>query len=171
MSDLNTICEKKRSVFREVDQSLKEKGIKIQSKDDSRPWGGFFVIDTDSTQVFIDHYFTGASIGQIDTNMHLSPKVLLVQPEQRLSWQYHHRRSEIWTVAEGEVGVIASDTDDQGDLRVLKRGDVIQLSQGERHRLVGLGDWAVVAEIWQHTDPDNPSNEDDIVRLQDDYGR
>lgn len=171
MSESKAVTEKKRAVFRQVEQYLNEKGIKIYSIDDSRPWGGFFVIDTDDTQPFIDHYFTDASIGQIDTDMHLSPKVLLVQPEQRLSWQYHHRRSEIWTVAEGEVGVISSDTDEQGDLRVLKKGDVIQLGQGERHRLVGLNDWAVVAEIWQHTNPDNPSNEDDIVRLQDDYGR
>jgi hypothetical protein len=40
-----------------------------------------------------------------------------------------------------------------------------------RHRLVGLGDWGVLAEIWQHTDLQNPSDEEDIVRLQDDYGR
>lgn len=171
MSELKEGTEKKRAVFRQIEQYLNENGIKIQSKDDNRPWGGFFVIDTAYTRTFIDHYFSGASIGKIDTDLHLSPKILLIQPEQRLSWQYHHRRSEIWTVAKGEVGVLSSDTDEQGDLKVLKKGDVIQLGQGERHRLVGLHDWAVVAEIWQHTDPDNPSDEDDIVRLQDDYGR
>lgn len=171
MSDLKTLSEKKRTVFQQVEQHLNEIGIKIQSKDDRRPWGGFFVIDTDSIQLFIDHYFSVDSVGQIDTDLHLSPKILLVQPEQRLSWQYHHRRSEIWTVAEGEVGVISSDTDEQGDLKVLKKGDVIRLCQGERHRLVGLDEWGIVAEIWQHTNPDNPSNEEDIVRLQDDYGR
>lgn len=95
----------------------------------------------------------------------------MVKPHQRLSWQYHHRRSEIWTVSEGEVGVITSETDKPGELRVLTKGDLIQLGQGERHRLVGLDQWAVVAEIWQHTDPENPSDEEDIVRLQDDYGR
>ena len=31
--------------------------------------------------------------------------------------------------------------------------------------------FAVVAEIWQHTDPEHPSDEDDIIRLQDDFGR
>ena len=49
-------------------------------------------------------------------------------------------------------------------------GDQIKLSQGERHRLVGLADYGVVAEIWQHTDQ-VPSNEEDIIRVQDDYGR
>jgi hypothetical protein len=29
----------------------------------------------------------------------------------------------------------------------------------------------MLAEIWQHTDDANPSNEDDIVRVQDDFGR
>jgi hypothetical protein len=37
--------------------------------------------------------------------------------------------------------------------------------------LIGLDDWGIVAEIWQHTDESNPSDEDDIVRLQDDYSR
>ena len=50
-------------------------------------------------------------------------------------------------------------------------GDIIRLKQGERHRLMGLDNWGIVAEIWQHIDVDNPSNEDDIVRVQDDFGR
>ena len=50
-------------------------------------------------------------------------------------------------------------------------GDVITLKKGERHRLIGLDGWGVVAEFWQHTDAESPSNEDDIVRLQDDYAR
>ena len=49
-------------------------------------------------------------------------------------------------------------------------GDQIKLQQGIRHRLVGLKDFGVVAEIWQHTDP-VPSDEDDIIRVQDDFGR
>ena len=50
-------------------------------------------------------------------------------------------------------------------------GDQITLTQGERHRLIGLDDYGVVAEIWQHTDKKNPSDEEDIVRVQDDFGR
>jgi mannose-6-phosphate isomerase len=45
------------------------------------------------------------------------------------------------------------------------------MDKGERHRLIGLDSWRIVAEIWQHTDLENPSDEDDIVRLQDDFGR
>jgi hypothetical protein len=36
---------------------------------------------------------------------------------------------------------------------------------------VGLQGWGVLAEIWQHTDAGQPSDEDDIVRVQDDFGR
>jgi mannose-6-phosphate isomerase len=50
-------------------------------------------------------------------------------------------------------------------------GDQIKLRQGERHRLIGLDDYAIVAEIWQHSLKDQPSDEADIVRVQDDFGR
>ena len=49
-------------------------------------------------------------------------------------------------------------------------GDQIKLEQGMRHRLVGLENYGVVAEIWQHTDS-VPSDEYDIIRIQDDFGR
>ena len=49
--------------------------------------------------------------------------------------------------------------------------EVVSLQQGERHRLIGTQGWGVVAEIWMHTDPNHPSDEADIVRLQDDYSR
>jgi quercetin dioxygenase-like cupin family protein len=69
------------------------------------------------------------------------------------------------------VGVVTSDTDEEKQQHTLYEGDIIQLKQGERHRLIGLSDWGMVAEIWQHTDAENPSNEDDIIRVQDDFGR
>ena len=53
----------------------------------------------------------------------------------------------------------------------LKEKDEIRLYQGERHRIIGTSEYAVVAEIWIHTDKDNPSDENDIVRIQDDFDR
>ena len=53
----------------------------------------------------------------------------------------------------------------------MKIGELVILDKGERHRLLGKDNWGVVAEIWMHTDPQNPSDEEDIVRLQDDYAR
>ena len=50
-------------------------------------------------------------------------------------------------------------------------GEVLQLELCERHRLIGLERWGMVAEIWQHTDAAAPSDELDIVRVCDDYNR
>jgi hypothetical protein len=47
----------------------------------------------------------------------------------------------------------------------------VEFQAGERHRLVGLDQLGIVAELWQHLDPAHPSDEEDIVRLQDDFGR
>jgi hypothetical protein len=54
---------------------------------------------------------------------------------------------------------------------VYEEGQIIVLQKGERHRLIGNIDFGIVAEIWQHTDASNPSDESDIVRVQDDFGR
>ena len=143
----------------------------IASFDDSRPWGGFLVIDENLAQAFANMYFDNLDVSSLKISGKLSPKILMVAPSQRLSWQYHHRRAEIWKVIEGEVGVITSPNDAEGELQVLSKGTLITLAQGERHRLIGLEDWAVIAEIWQHTDASAPSDEEDIVRVQDDFGR
>lgn len=161
----------KQALFAEIEEKLKAQGFSIDKQDQTRPWGGFFVINEDQAQKFADTYFDGMSVDSLKISGKLSPKILVVAPEKRLSWQYHHRRAEIWKVTEGRVGVVTSETDEEGAVKELSVGDLITLKQGERHRLVGLKDWGVLAEIWQHTDVDNPSNEDDIVRVQDDFGR
>ncbi len=69
------------------------------------------------------------------------------------------------------MGVVSSNTDTENELEILNVDAMVTLLQGDRYRLVGLDAYAVVAEIWQHTDVDNPSDEEDIVRLQDDFGR
>ena len=150
---------------------LAEKGFSVVKMDDSRPWGGFFVLDETQAPQFIETYFPGYAAADFAGFSKLSPKILLVAPHKRLSWQYHFRRAEIWRVVDGPVGVAQSATDEQAEPDTYQDGDIITLPKGRRHRLVGLGGWGVVAEIWQHTDPEMPSDEDDIVRLQDDFGR
>lgn len=160
----------KEHIFQETEQGITGQGFTIVDKDQERPWGGFFVIDEQQAPEFAKQYFD-SSVDELSISGKLSPKILVVQPDKRLSWQYHHRRAEIWKVLEGPVGVMTSDTDEQGPVDTYKAGESITLEQGERHRLVGLDSWGILAEIWQHTDPDNPSDEDDIVRVQDDFGR
>lgn len=166
-----TAASSREQIFSEVEASLKSKQFKVVQHDFARPWGGFFVIDEAQAPAFIKEYFPGMEMKDFTITSKLSPKILVVAPEKRLSWQYHFRRAEIWRVVAGEAGVVTSLTDQEGPLKKYQPGDLIKLQQGERHRLVGLGTYGIIAEIWQHTDVENPSNEDDIVRLQDDFGR
>ncbi len=161
----------KLTLFDETADMLADLGFTIVEQDKNRPWGGFFVIDEAQALQFAAKYFPGEDIDELKITKKLSPKILMVAPKMRLSWQYHHRRAEIWRCIDGEVAVATSDSDKEEERHVLKVGDKIKLRQGKRHRLIGLDSWGVVAEIWQHTDADNPSDEDDIIRLQDDFGR
>ena len=159
------------NIFQSRKIILENQGLRIDSYDLSRPWGGFFVLDENQAQAFADIYFSGTNAEELRKSGRLSPKILMVKPGVRLSWQYHNRRAEIWRVVEGPVGVVRSATDEEGELVRFEAGETIVLDKGERHRLIGLEGWGVVAEFWQHTDPDHPSDEDDIVRVQDDYAR
>ena len=157
--------------FKKIENEIIEKGFKIISKNFKKPWGGFLVIDESQAQDFVNTFFTGIDIETLKIGGKLSPKILIVSPDSKLSWQYHHRRAEIWKVYKGIIGVSKSFDDIEKPMITLEKNDQIKLIQGERHRLIGLDDFAVVSEIWQHTDPDYPSNENDIVRISDDYGR
>lgn len=161
----------KETVFAQIEEWLLLQSYTIANKDDSRPWGGFFVIAESQASAFISTFFPHVSLSNFEGFSKLSPKILLVAPGMRLSWQYHHRRSEIWKVIGGNAAVIISDTDEETPTRQLPLGSIVSLKQGERHRLVGADEWGIVAEIWQHTDSSNPSDEADIVRVQDDFGR
>ena len=157
--------------FNKISEKIKSQNLNIVDKDIDRPWGGFFVIDEKDSQDFANIYFDGLEIDKLKVSGKLSPKVLIIYPNKRLSWQYHHRRSEIWKVIGGEIKVVTSHNDIERNNIFLRKGDEIKLYQGERHRIIGTDDYAVVAEIWIHTDKDNPSDEDDIVRVQDDFNR
>jgi mannose-6-phosphate isomerase len=161
----------KETVFNTVSNYLAEKELKIASSDDTRPWGGFFVLDENDADKFIASFFPHLTNAVLNISGKLSPKILLVAPDKRLSWQYHYRRAEIWKLIAGEAAVMVSDTDEETEIIHLTKGDIIELKQGERHRLIGTDSWGIIAEIWRHTDAENPSDENDIVRLQDDFGR
>ena len=161
----------KEFIFETISAYLLSQHLSINKKDNTKPWGGFFVLEENEAEKFIALYFPHLSKDELAITGKLSPKILVVAPNKRLSWQFHHRRAEIWKLIGGTAGVITSDTDIEKETIHLNIGDIIQLKQGERHRLIGLDGWGIVAEIWRHTDIINPSDEDDIVRLQDDFGR
>ena len=156
------------NIFLEIQNEIKSRGYDIIGYDFNRPWGGFLLINELQSEKFVNEFISD-HIDKIDERV--SPKILIVNPNSKLSWQYHHRRKEIWKVFRNEVGVVRSMNDIENEIKVYKEGDLIQFENQERHRLIGLLKIGIVAEIWIHTDKNNPSNEDDIIRLQDDYSR
>lgn len=161
----------KEEAFKDVKDMLNGYNIPIDTIDATRPWGGFFCISESGTQKFIDTFFKDVPVSSIKTSEKLSPKILLVEKGKRLSWQFHHRRAEIWRVIGGTVQVVISDNDEQTEPLQKNVNDVIILQKGQRHRLIGNEHWGIIAEIWQHSEPHHPSDEDDIVRVEDDFGR
>lgn len=163
--------EPKEQIFSDIRSELSANNYTIVQEDQTRPWGGFFVIDESQAPQFAKDFFNGMNSDELKISGKLSPKVLIVAPGKRLSWQYHHRRAEVWQVMKGNIAVVTSQDDTESETTNYGPGERIILKQGQRHRAVGLGEWGIVAEIWQHTDSENPSDEDDIVRVQDDFGR
>jgi len=161
----------KAVVFQQAANILLKNSFRLIDLDITRPWGFFLSVDEDQADKFIKEFYAGIELPGIDTSLPLRPKFLGIQPNKRLSWQYHDRRAEIWHCLSGSFELITSDTDEEGNPQKVATGQVVSIAQGMRHRGVGLENWALVAEIWQHTDPSNPSAEDDIVRVQDDFGR
>ena len=161
-------------VIAELESMLSSSSYTVVEKNTTKPWGAYMRMDGADADAFVEDFFPGldpveARLGNPEAE--LSPKVLVVAPDQRLSWQYHDRRAERWCFL--TPGAYRKSIDDQeSEIIHAQAGEVVQFAQGERHRLEGLPDQiVVVAEIWQHSDPDHPSDEDDITRLQDDYQR
>ena len=157
--------------FEEIEKEINSLGFEIISRDFERPWGGFLVINESQAEDFTNEFFDGLNIDSLKIGRKLSPKILIVNPNSKLSWQYHNRRAEIWRVYKGSVGVSKSMEDKEKPMLILKEKEQVKIKQGERHRLIGLDEYGIISEIWQHTDPNNPSDENDIVRISDEYGR
>lgn len=137
-----------------------------------RPWGAYLRLQDESLEQFLDaYYFDLKDRFPATDNRHLAPKLLLVAPGSRLSLQYHHRRGEYWRVLTGPVRISLGEDGASLQERVYNTGDAIKIPCGHWHRLAGMSGWAVIAELWDHTDPANPSDEDDIVRVEDDFSR
>ena len=114
--------------------------ISIESEE--RPWGRFFVLHN-------------------EPNYKL--KRIEVDPGGRLSYQYHHKRSEAWTIVEG-TGLITLDDQD----KEYTIGETVLIPQGVKHRIENKGKQKVVfIEVQTGT----YFGEDDIVRIEDDYNR
>ena len=91
--------------YENIKSEVKDLGFSIIYEDFDRPWGGFFQIDERQSQKFVNTFISKEI--NLDS-LKISPKILIVEPNQRLSWQFHNRRKEIWKVYRNEIGVIRS---------------------------------------------------------------
>lgn len=174
---LNSVIEhdvEYESFVHDVEKIAISAGYEIVEKNVSKPWGAYLRINSTQADDFVYEFFPGLSPEDARLGVEgaeLSPKFLIVKTGERLSWQYHDRRAERWRfLTDGAYR--KSETDEESERFDAKAGEVVQFQKGERHRLEGSKENIVlVAEIWQHVDTENPSNEEDIVRLSDDYAR
>jgi mannose-6-phosphate isomerase len=88
-------------------------------------------------------------------------KLVYVDDNKRLSLQYHNNRSEFWKVVKGPVRVQLGE-----EKKLLQTGDTIAIPKKTNHRLEGAGTDAIILEI-----STGEFDEDDIVRIEDDYAR
>ena len=145
-------------------------GLDVREVDSTKPWGGYIRFSRASLGAFLSAYWRGIHVK--DADLDLDAKLLLVAPGERLSLHAHERRSELWRVLEGPVVVSLGTGEAALEERLMRPVEVVTLPCGHLHRLTAPDDsWGVVAEFWQHENPADPSDESDIVRYADDYGR
>jgi len=90
-------------------------------------------------------------------------KEIIIKPNQAPSYQFHHKRSEIWIITMGTGLLTLDDTNSE-----VSKGDIVRVPIGARHRIRNVGSEDLVfVEVQLGT----YFGEDDIVRLQDDYDR
>jgi mannose-6-phosphate isomerase-like protein (cupin superfamily) len=114
----------------------------MRQPDDVRPWGHYFILEDEAAH---------------------KVKRIVVTPGMRLSYQRHSQRAEHWFVVAG-AGVVTLD----GAAHDVQPGVAIDIPVGAAHRIANTGtDDLEFIEV-QHG---SYFGEDDIVRLEDDFGR
>jgi mannose-6-phosphate isomerase-like protein (cupin superfamily) len=121
---------------------MTEEAIDHSPRFDQRPWGTFTVLDEGE----------GFKVKRIE-----------VYPGKRLSYQKHSQRTEHWVVVNGTAKVTLDDRD-----ILLEAGEAIDIRIGSAHRVENPGEQTL---IFIEVQRGSYLGEDDIVRLQDDFGR
>lgn len=109
---------------------------------DTRPWGRYFVLHDE---------------------LNYKVKRIEVEKSQRLSYQYHFKRAEAWTIVQGEATVTLDGVD-----KIYKVGETAIIPLSAKHRVANLGSELL---IFIEVQTGIYFGEDDIVRIEDDYSR
>lgn len=117
-------------------------GIKKMSQTIDKPWGSYTNL--------MDEVYTKV-------------KKIVIKPGQAPSYQYHFKRSEIWIIVKGIAEV---KIDDNVTSHIV--GDIIKIPKEAKHQVTNIGETDLVfveIQLGEYF------GEDDIVRLEDKYGR
>ena len=107
-----------------------------------RPWGSFEILQESAVH---------------------KVKLIIVLPGKRLSYQRHEKRAEHWFIVSGEAEVTID-----GDVRRMNSGNSIDIGIGVAHRIANIGtEQLKFIEVQTGT----YFGEDDIIRIEDDFGR
>ena len=109
---------------------------------DSRPWGEYYVIHDEKKY----------KIKRIEVN-----------PSSRLSYQYHNGRAETWIIINGKAKVLID-----GFSKEVKSGDTVLIPRKSKHRIENISNETL---IFNEIQTGEYFDEDDIVRIDDDYNR
>jgi mannose-6-phosphate isomerase-like protein (cupin superfamily) len=90
-------------------------------------------------------------------------KVLHINKGEALSLQYHERKDECQYVVTGAVDIELGGADGKLEKHRMRAGDTLHITPGTRHRLTAVED----TDIFEVSSPEV----DDVVRLEDRYGR
>jgi len=110
---------------------------------DTRPWGTWEILSSEPQY---------------------KVKRITVKPESRLSYQKHARRAEHWIMVQGQAKVTLD-----GEITLLRAPEHIDIPLGAAHRIENPTTDETLVFIEVQTG--DYFGEDDIVRLEDDYGR
>ena len=114
----------------------------MSDNDSTRPWGRYEILqDTPTYKV----------------------KTIWVQPGHRLSLQRHQKRQEHWFIVQGDAKITLN-----GDSFEMSAGDSIDIEIGDLHRIENIGNIDV---IFVEVQTGTYFGEDDIERIEDDFGR
>jgi mannose-6-phosphate isomerase len=116
--------------------------VAMELEHDVRPWGAYWVLEDAPTH---------------------KVKRIEVAPGSRLSYQRHEQRAEHWVVISGTAEVTVD-----GAVHVLEPGGAIDIPRGAAHRMKNPG---VEPLVFVEVQLGDYFGEDDIERLEDDFGR
>jgi len=122
---------------------MNEKQVDNSPKFDRRPWGSFTVLDEGA----------GFKVKRIE-----------VLPGKRLSYQKHRHRNEHWYVVAGTAKVTLND-----ETIFVETDKTIDIKIGDAHRVENPSETEDL--IFIEIQRGDYLGEDDIIRLEDDFGR